>query len=162
MRKLFGREDDSDDPQLDEINQTLDKIEPLVSDIIRRYPLEKLRADVDHLKGLLDDFGGISSEVSSVLSILIKQAELFEDKSGKEKKDFCIKAFMELYRRHQVDLPHIPEFLEKPLLEFVLDIAIDYTIDLFNLNFGDAWIKLAQPIEPAPSRLELQPQPSSP
>jgi hypothetical protein len=157
LRTLFGREERVDDAELDEIDQTLDKIEPLVRDIIKRYPLGRLRADLDHLNGLVTDFGGISTEASKLLSVLIKEAELVADKSGKEKKEFCIKAFMEMYRRHHVDLPHIPEFMEKPLLEFILSIAIDYTIDLFNLNFGDAWIDVTKTTEPVLSPPLSQP-----
>jgi hypothetical protein len=159
IRRLFGGADEEpDDAELTEINQTLDQIEPLVASIIQNYPITRLRGDLDHLKGLLDDFGGISKEVSSLLSILIKEAELFEDKKGEQKKEFVIKAFMELYRRHHLDLPHIPEFLERPLLELLLNIAIDYTITLFDINFGDTWIQLAQ----KPALPVTLPQPSAP
>jgi hypothetical protein len=144
---LFGsRRETEAETQLDrDIDQLINQIDPLVREILIKYPLRNLKDDLGHLRVLLDDFGGISTEVSKLLSILITEAEkFFGDSTGAQKKEFVISAFIRLYRRYNIDLPKIPEFLEEPFLRWFLEIAIDYTIDLFNRNFGDDWINRAR------------------
>jgi len=146
FRGRGARDDEGEDDRLDEdIDTLINQIDPLVREILIKYPLRNLKDDLRHLSVVIRDFGGISSEVSKLLSILITEAEkFFGDRRGAEKKEFVITAFIRLYRRYNIDLPRIPEFLEEPFLRWFLSLAIDFTIELFNRNFGADWINRAR------------------
>src|SRR5260370_15467536 len=114
--RLFGRRKPEAETKLDEdIDQLLNQLDPLIRDIFVKYHLRNLKDDLLHLNVLLKDFGGISTEVSKVLSLLITEAEKYwGDTRGADKKAFVIEAFIRLFKRYNIDLPDIPEFMEEP------------------------------------------------
>ncbi len=133
--RAIGLKSKSDDKIDSEVDQALDKVEDLVEDILQKYPLPKLIDDVK-------DFAGISHELVKLFSFLIKEAERFEKKSGREKKEFVVDAVLAVYDKFNIDLPDIPRFLEKPFLRLLTELLIDYMVDLFNTNFGKKWHEL--------------------
>jgi hypothetical protein len=142
-------------PAIDrEVNKAIELVENDVRQILAVYPLSRLAED-------LRDFAAISTELIHLLSYLIRLAEEFEHKSGKDKKDFVIATALALYDKHRINLPGVPQPFEKLLLQLFLPVMIDYTVQFFNVNFGQEWAKVsrgAEDIRAGMSSHRVQPQ----
>ena len=130
----FERDQVADKDASDEVDQAIDKIDPLAREIIAKYPLRTMKQDMSYFAALLHDFSGISRELASLLDVLIKEAEVFEEKTGPEKKEFVIAVVLKMYQKYETDLPRLPEFLEEAVIRMIVGIAIDSIVQVFNKN----------------------------
>jgi hypothetical protein len=117
-----------------EVDQAIDKIDPLAREIIAKYPLRTLKQDISYFVAMLDDFSGISRQLASLLDVLIKEAETFDEKTGPEKKEFVTAVVLKIYQKYETDLPRLPEFLEETVIRMIVGIAIDSIVQVFNKN----------------------------
>jgi hypothetical protein len=123
----FTGETDAEHEAGNEVGGLYRKIKPLAADIIKKYPVEYLKEDIQR-------FSGISLDLLYLLEILCHQAEALEDKSGPEKKEFVIAVVLRLYHEHLLlDLP-VPEVLAEPAIRLGVGAVIDGLVQVLNRN----------------------------
>ena len=135
---LFGFGHRDDEEVKGEVEKIIAQVDPHVQKLFKKYPPKEF---ISYVEG----FAGIGVEMVHILSILIREAEELEGKKGAEKKEIVIDIFLYYYRqanaKFDIKFPGVPDAFEEPLLRLVLSIAIDYIVSLFDLNFGDRWVK---------------------
>lgn len=100
-------------------------MEEKVQELIKKFKEYK----ADGKLGVLDIFRFIMDCLTEFVVVV----EEFKEKTGVEKKSIVIKALEDIYVICGLDIPYVPNFLERPIIfRYLIPAVIDSVVGLLN------------------------------